>query len=267
MRRSFLCGVLILAMSAEVLPDTRPASTPSALELMRRVDQNMNPADEVSEASLLLIHPNGQQKRWRIKQYYQRAQENGMGAVLLRFLDPPDLKGTTLVSVNQPEGENYQWLYLPAFKTPRLLTESGKTDYVFGSDLTFEDYVPTVLDDYIYEWVRQDKLSDRPSVVMRVIPISPKLMERIAYAYQMIWVDSERAVLLRADYFDSMGRLFKTSTWSDFHQPDGRRWRARRRTVFSPLRPHWTEMNIDEIKINQGLPSDFFSEQNLTSVR
>lgn len=259
---AIVCLTLVWAASAQAAGDTQ-----AARDLMARVDANLNPQDEVSEASLLLIHSNGQQKRWNVKQYYQRAPENSMGTTLLRFLHPPDLRGTTLISVNQPEGENYQWLYLPAFRTPRLLSESGKADNVFGSDLTFEDYVPNVIDDYSYEWVRQDKLDGRPAVVLRVVPAAKKLKERISYAYQLVWVDPDRSVLLRADYFDLQGRLYKTSTWADFVQPDGRHWRARRRTVFSPLRPHWTEMNIDNIKINQGLPSDFFSESNLSSVR
>ncbi|OGH55628.1 MAG: hypothetical protein A3G34_00980 [Candidatus Lindowbacteria bacterium RIFCSPLOWO2_12_FULL_62_27] len=242
--------------------------TAAVREMMSWVDENMNPADEVSEATLILIHANGQQRRWQIKQYYQRAPESGSGAaILLRFLSPADLRGTTLISVNQPEGDNYQWLYLPAFRTPKFLTESGKSDYVFGSDLTFEDYVPRTMDDYIYTRLRQDKLDGRPAVVVQVAPAAKKLRDRIAYHHQLVWVDPDRAVILRVDSFDAQGRLFKTSTWKDFYQPDGRRWRARRLTVFSPLRPHWTEMTVEDIKINQGLPSDFFSESNLSSIR
>ncbi len=262
-----VAGILWMALVIGAYAEPKSADTVSARELMAQVDVNLNPQDEVSEATLLLIHPNGQQKRWHIKQYYQRAPENSMGAVLLRFLDPADLRGTTLVSVNLPEGENYQWLYLPAFRTPKFLAESGKADYVFGSDLTFEDYVPNVLDDYSYEWVKQDRLDDRRATVVRVVPVAKKLKDRASYAYQLVWIDPGRSVLLRADYFDLQGRLFKTSTWSDFYQPDGKRWRARHRTVFSPLRPHWTEMAVEEIKINQGLPSDFFSEENLSSIR
>lgn len=258
-----LCVALTVAGYSESTPEGKKL----ARDLMARVDLNLNPQDEVSEVSLMLIHPNGQQKRWRIKQYYQRAPENSMGAVLLRFLEPADLRGTTLVSVNQPEGENYQWLYLPAFRNPKVLSESGKADYVFGSDLTFEDYIPHVLDDYSYDWVREDKVDGRPTVVVKVIPVAPKLLERSSYQYQLVWIDSDRTVILRADYFDSIGRLYKTSTWADFHRPDGIHWRARRRTVFSPLRPHWTEMTFDNILINQGLSADFFSEEKLSTIR
>lgn len=239
----------------------------AARELMARVNENLNPDDEVNEASLLLIHPNGQQRRWKIKQYYQRAQENGMGAVLLRFLEPPDLRGTTLISVNQPEGENYQWMYLPAFKIPRFLNDSSKADYVFGSDLTFEDYIPHVIDDYSYEWLREETLDGRHSAVIKIKPVAPKLLERVTYAHQTVWIDPDRLVILRMDFVDARGRLFKTSTWADFYQPDGQHWRARRRIVFSPLRPHWTEMNIQDVRVNKGLPPDFFSEHNLATIR
>ncbi|MBI4177865.1 outer membrane lipoprotein-sorting protein [bacterium] len=231
------------------------------------MDANLGPADEVSVASLLLIHPNGQQKRWRIKTFYQRAPENNMGAVLLRFLEPNDLNGMTLVSINQPAGENYQWLYLPAFRNPKILSESGKSDYVFGSDLTYEDFVPFVLDDYAFETIREENLEGRPAQVIRVTPTAETIKSRAAYDHQLLWVDTERLVLLRADYFDTLGRLFKTSTWSDFYRPDGRHWRARRRAVFSPLRPHWTEMTFEDVQINRNLPVDFFTEENVTSLR
>lgn len=269
LRRTMLGGTVWLGLLALTAAETLPTlpELSAAKELMMRVDANINPSDEVSVASLLLIHPNGQQKRWRIKTYYQRAAENGVGAVLLRFMEPADLKGITLVSVNQPEGENYQWLYLPAFRNPRILSESGKSDYVFGSDLTFEDYVPFVLNDYSFEWVREELLEERPAAVLRVVPATDALKARVPYTQELVWVDKEREVLLRTDFFDAQGKLFKTSTWSDFYQPDGKHWRARRRTVFSPLRPHWTDMSFEEIRVNTGLPANFFTEESVTSLR
>ncbi len=267
MKRIWVCGLLVLTLAPASMAERVSRDTGSILLLMASVDRNLNPSDEVSEASLLLIHPNGQQKRWRVKQFYQRAPENQMGAILVRFLDPAEVRGTTLVSVNQPGGENYQWLNLPAFRTPQLLDDAKKSDYVFGSDLTFEDYVPYVLQDYAYEWMSEEDLEGRPAVVIRVTPTTPKLKERVVYTHQMVWIDVERLVILRADAFDAQNRLFKTSTWTDFYRPDRVHWRARRRTVFSPLRPHWTEMNMENIKINQGLSIDFFSEQSVTSVR
>lgn len=269
MRTLGVLSVLCLAILTGLPAMAEETDSPSLMvrRLMGAVDRNLCPADEITEASLLLIHPNGQQRRWRIKHYYQRAPENSMGAVLLRFLEPADLRGTTLVSVNQPGGENFQWLYLPAFRTPQFLTGSRKTDYVFGSDFTFEDFAPNVLDDYGYEWVRDDEIDRRRAVVVRRTPIAPKLVERVSYSYQNIWIDPDRLVILRADSFDSLGRLYKTCVWSDFYMPDAAHWRARHVALFSPLRPHWTELTIETIDLNRGLPRDFFSERNLTNIR
>lgn len=265
--RMLVGGIVGLCLCASANADTVLPELSRAKALMSRVDANLNPADEVSVASMLLIHPNGQQRRWRIKTFYQRAPENGMGAVLLRFLEPKDLQGITLISVNQPDAQNFQWLYMPAFRNPRSLSESNKNDYVFGSDLTFEDYVPFVLEDYVFEWIREEDLEGRRAQVVKLTPKAPLLVERVPYAYQHVWVDEAREVLLRADYIDSLGRLFKTSTWTDFYQPDGKHWRARRRTVFSPLRPHWTEMTAENVWINKGLPANFFSEESMASMR
>ncbi len=234
---------------------------------MEKVDRNLYPDDEIDEVSLILIHPNGQQRQWRIRQYYQRAYENGMGAILLRFVDPTDLHGTTLVSVNQPGGENNQWLYLPAFRMPQFLADSRKSDYVFGSDLTFEDFTPCILDEYDYAFVREEIFAERHAIVIRKTPTAPKLQSRVKYAYQMLWVDPDRNIFLRADFFDSIGQMYKTVTWGDFYQPDRIHWRARRVAFFSPLRPHWTQLSVEDIQLNRGLPAEFFSERNLTNIR
>lgn len=268
MCRVAVCVVLaLLAFVPGPEISAAAADEPSAGDLMARVDANIHPDDEVSEASVLLIHANGQQKRWRVKQYYQRAPENGMGAMLLRFLEPVELKGTTLISVNQPDGGNEQWMYLPAFRNPKYLETLGRREFVFGSDLMFEDYVPLVVGDYTYEKVRDEVLEERPAVVVKVVPATDNVRRRVFYHHRLVWIDADRRLILRADDFNDRGENIRTTTWKDYYMSDGKHWRARRQLMFSPLRPHWTEINVSSTRINRGLPPDFFTEQNIAGIR
>jgi hypothetical protein len=53
---------------------------------------------------------HGVKKRFTLR----RIGSFGNGKTLVRFTDPPEIRGVTLLSINQPGANDRQWIYIPA---------------------------------------------------------------------------------------------------------------------------------------------------------
>lgn len=266
-----ICTVVVSALAAGLFL-AEPAGAQQALDdpkakiLIAAVIKNYDPVDQFGKLTIRLIHRTGQIREWQLREYYRHDAELQMRHLVLQFDWPVSLQGSTLMSINRPDGGNDQWFYFPSYRRAKRLTEADKGDYVLGSDLTFEDFVPMDLSRFVVTWVSEESYESGRAAVVKIEHRNREAMKRSAYGYKLVWIDPERHVLLREQMFDQNSRPFRTVTWSQFHQPDGSHWRAGKMTIFNPIRAHTTEVTYEKIEINRGLPDDFFSMDRIAGA-
>mgnify|MGYP006292503723 FL=1 len=90
-------------------------------------------------------------------------------------------------------------------------------------------------------------------------------MERnVAYPKQLIWVDAERYVVLRAQMYSLSDRLLKEITTEEVDQVEGK-WIPVEQTISDVLKSDsYTEFIINEIEIGVRLPRGIFSLEQLS---
>lgn len=72
----------------------------------------------------------------------------------------------------------------------------------FGSDFSYDDFRVHSADEYRIEVLGEDRVSGEPCRVLRLRPFQGP------YRMMLVWLSTERPVILRTDYFDRQG-LFK----------------------------------------------------------
>src|SRR5437660_8252062 len=91
---------------------------------------------------------------------------------LLIFKDPPDVRGTTLLTHENRGGDDDQWLYLPALRRSRRIGSSNKSNSFVGSELAYEDLAPNEVTKQQYKYLREETLD---GVRVWVIESAPRL--------------------------------------------------------------------------------------------
>ncbi len=105
-----------------------------------------------------------------------------------------------------PEGEDDQFLYLPALGRSRRISSRERQDPFVGSDFTYVEILGRRLEDYTYQLLREDSLDGLPVYILA----STAKDSNAKQPRSVSWVDAERFMILRSEIFDSNGELISS---------------------------------------------------------
>lgn len=207
----------IFGFSLKVKAETKP----DAYQIIKKQeDLQKGFQSETINGKMLIKNKKGQSKerKFIIKSLEGTSTENSK--TLVKITHPVDLKGTGLLTYENEGRDDDQWLYLPSTKKVRRIIGSAKKGRFLGSEFTFEDLAPRKIDDYNYEWVKNEPCGEQ---TCDVIKASPKKGITSSYGHSLIWVSREKQQTPQMHLFDQKGKLVKKLNFSDFKIPEGRK--------------------------------------------
>jgi hypothetical protein len=205
-----LCGVL-LCVSAWAQPD--------AGEVMRRNFFATKLSGFSGDVTLTLINSRGDE-RVRKMSIRSKLKENGVdSAVMTRFEQPNDIKGTGFLQSENSAGDDDIWVYLPALGKTRRLASNNKRDSFFGTDFAYGDILLPAVKTYKHTLLRTEILDDENCYVI--------------------------------ESYDIQGALLKTQLVSQAREvePEKQRWLALERRMTNHQTGHRTVYRIDDFQV------------------
>src|SRR5579864_460838 len=177
-------------------------AAPDARTVMEGVYQKDKSRDMTLRANLDIFGKDGkgQKKKFVLK----RIGGLGDSKTLLRFTDPAEIKGVTLLSVIHKGAPDQQWLYTPAIQRVRSIAPRERTEPFAGSDFTYEDIAERVLDDFTYKMLSDgEEMQGHKTYKIEATPVAP---DRSQYKYVYFWVGQDVPVILAAEMYDQSGK-------------------------------------------------------------
>ncbi|MDJ0979177.1 MAG: outer membrane lipoprotein-sorting protein [Erythrobacter sp.] len=161
-----------------------------------------------------------------------RLKQNGVRRTMIRFLAPGNIRGTSFLTFDYEARDKAddQWIFLPALRRERRISANDRGDYFFSTDFTYEDIKDaTKFDpaDYRFVTLRAEKLGQRDTLVVSLLPQSPEISRELGYGRVQAWIDPSSWMPLRADYWDVAGNRLKTVRITSFRRVSG---------IWTPLR-------------------------------
>jgi len=230
------------------------------------------PAEEIIQRSLNTNYYGGKDQRVHISMKLINSQGNirdremtmlrlnqsdGEQRYYIYFQAPADVKGTTFMVWKHVGKEADRWIYIPAIKLTRRIAADDKRSSFVGSDFAYEDVSGRQVADETHRLMRREEVNGRPAYV---IESRPKVS--LDYARRLSWIDGERWIPLKEEYYDSRDQLIRVFTADKAEQVSGH-WTIMARTMKNMQTGHRTEVIFDEPAYDVGLTSDIFSERYL----
>jgi len=257
----------VVAVAVGLAPCLAGGQTPDAVELIRRAQRQDTAPDEQVQFSMQLIDTSGRIRERTGTIYERQIAPRSLDEMrLIRYHSPADIKGSGVLTIEHSDRENDQWLYLPAYHAARRIAPANRGDRYMGTDFLYEDIMREKIEEYRYRTVGEDTLGGVRCVVVESVPVAEQLARETAYSKKTMWIDPARDLVLRVDYHDREGRLFKRLTVTEVEKEAGRhRWRSVRMEDF--VRQHTTVMKYHDRKIGAGVPERYFTERYLKRGR
>jgi uncharacterized protein len=139
----------------------------------------------------------------------QKRGPKGEMLQLMRFESPSDVKGTTFLLMETASGDSDNIIYLPSMGKVRRLASADKGSAFMGSDFTIGDItVPRASDfDVVLKGVQP--VDNVPCYVLEATPATPQVKSDYGYSKIIRWVRKDNFANLRAEYYDTAGKLLK----------------------------------------------------------
>jgi len=261
-RTAFAC-LLFLALAPSGAAAEASPEAPTAESIEACVRANLPSRSSVQDVVLRVKDPTGATTESHIKIYWQQ-DEDRLSKVMLRFDEPPDMRGSALLLLEQP-GRNDMFMYLPELKRVRRVTGPALSGGMFGTDFTYSQFerLQGVARDLVVERLEDETLGGEPLHVLAHTPADDPEFE-----YVKSYVEPERCLPMRTEFFEPGRHLRKVLTVDParIERIDGH-WIPRRLVMEDVVHGSSTEFLVEDIEVEADIHRRIFTERHLTSGR
>lgn len=216
--------------------------------------------DDVSARILMRLHDNRGEPRERVMYSYAKDKGRAERWTLLRFIEPADVAGTGLLTLNYPGDVSDQWLYLPALDRVRRIASTRKGGRFVGSDFFYEDLMDREVGMDRHRMLGTDMLLGVECEVLESTPTEPG---NSVYTRRIAWIHPELDLPLRVDFYQGNSEEpVKRLQASEIRRVQGF-WTVFDSTMHDLISGHSTQMLTLDIKYNQDLPDNLFQQRSL----
>lgn len=257
---SRIIWALIIVMLVSMVAARAYALT--GLDIMKKYLDHFEVADEINKADMTLISKGGK-KRQRSITIMTKEYADDRHKILVRFTAPENIRGAGLLIVENKGRSDDEWLYLPALKKIKKISTSERSHSFMGSEFSYEDLHPEVLEDYRYELLGSEMVGGHDCYRVQAVPVSKRKLEETGYGKRILWIRKDLSFRIKVQYFDKKGNLLKTETDGGLVDIGGGKYRMNMITMMNDRTGKSTVLHSKSRKIDSGIPDSRFTTSHL----
>ncbi|MDA7816679.1 outer membrane lipoprotein-sorting protein [Sulfurimonas sp.] len=222
---------------------------------------------EFEVQQMVLIDKKGAKESRELRRY-SREGSNALFKYLLVFDKPKGVKGVALLTWQNKDQDDDQWMYLPALSKVKRIAKGGSKNYFMGTDYAFEDLVSENRNKFRYEKQSDIVLDGKDCYVVDVYPETKQMKKSSGYKYRKLYIRKDIFFTVQVDYYGKRGKYIKQQKLTDIEHIDGKMYRAKKSVMDNKKEKHVTEIIILKRKFTEkSVPSKFFKQRYIKSGR
>jgi hypothetical protein len=254
----------VVALAVLTLGSQAPAASAQTdpKKIMDGVYQQDTSHDSTLKAVFEIYDQAGKKRQKKVT--VQRIGAPGNSKILVRFTDPPEVKGVALLSINRRGEKDRQWLYIPATKRARPVAPRDRSEKFAATDFTYEDLADRTTDDYTYQLLNDSEVVDGHKTYK--IAATPRDQASSQYKFVYYWVAQDVPVILNAELYDLTGKKIRILHATNIKKANniyGTR-HVEMTTVADGTR---TVLTIDSAAFNKALNESLFTPESLEAAQ
>ena len=227
-----------------------------ARQIVEEAQRRTEAKSQRYEGLLRVIDAKGKvaDKRW----IFMRLGSHGHSKALLRFTEPAEVKGVTLLILNHPDRASDQWMWTPALQRERRIALQDRSTRFFGTDFSFEDLEERDVQQYEYRLLGEEAIDGVACWRIESAPSEKKISQ---YSRSEVWIRKDNYALAQVESFIKSD-LVRRLKYSDLAQVQGI-WTARKLEMNDLRRSSRTILTLEKLQYNLPLKEEDFTIQAL----
>jgi len=236
-------------------------AAPDARALLKESESRHRTRTQQYAGDLTVVSKEGKvrKKGWRsYREGYAGDAKN-----LIRFTDPPEVKGVGFLSLSRPGAENPdQWLYLPSMKRERRIAPQDRDASFVGTDFNYEDMEEFDHEKYRVALQGEETVEGQACYVISAVPLDKGTGS--VYQKLVLYLRKDILYLIREELYPKGEREpAKRLVLADLKNVEGH-WVAARMEMSDLKKGSRTTVSLKQISFNRPHPPGRFTLQNLT---
>jgi len=182
---------------------------------------------------------------------------------MMRFLSPPDVKGTAMLIYDNEDKADDMWVYLPSLRRVRRIVSSERGNSFMGSEFTNADMTRPNMDDFTHKLLGSENFNGKDCWKLEMTCKSEDIEDQYGYYKRVSYIDKETHLTQKSELFDSNGKLFKILNLKDYRKQPNGRYFAFSMEMQNVLTNRRSEMIVNKFQLGSNLDENSFSTASL----
>ena len=241
----------------------------SLISIMKKNYQVNRTLDRTNHVIMEMYGKNGKMRVRKLKNFAKLKRDNINEKRLIRFLYPPDLKGTGFLVIEYPKGDDDMWLYLPTLRKSRRKLASNKKDSFMGTEFSYGDIVAAKVEEYKYNLLGREVIDGSECYVIEARPANKDVLKDYGYSKRIDYISKNNFTRLKSVFFDKHEKKLKTLTAKTPYEADpvNHKWFMRDMEMTNHQNGRRTLLKLEKITINSGIRDERFTVRYLEKGR
>lgn len=246
--------ILTLSATAAEAADT-DAGMALAIDVYERPD-----GDDAATRGSMILREEGRSPREREMVTLRLDRGDDETRTLIRFDSPADIRDTALLMHDHARDTTDQWLYLPALDRIRRIASNRRGGRFVSSDFFYEDLQDRHPSQDVHEVTGTETIDGAETTRLESIPRDDG--EESVYSRRVRWIHEETLIPIRVDFYQNGEEPTKRLEVQRIERHQGY-WTVMSSIMTDLESGHRTELRIDAVTYDQGIPDHLFVTETL----
>jgi outer membrane lipoprotein-sorting protein len=180
-----------------------------ARQIMQKTQDVMTVSGLESINTLTISDGKGNQRLRKFSSAQKTDAAKQVTKMVMRFLEPADVKGTGILTFDNETKDDDMWLYMPALRKVRRIVSSEKTKSFMGSEFTNADITKPSMTDYAYKMLGSEPVGDVECWKIEMVPATKEISVASGYSKKIGWIGKTDYTTRKTEFYDLEGKLLK----------------------------------------------------------
>jgi hypothetical protein len=213
-----------------------------------------------SNISLIIMEKDGMMRK-RTLSMVTKSYADGSEKRMIKFIQPPDVKGTSLLIKDNKDIPDEMWIYLPALKKTRRIVSSENGKSFMNSEFSNSDMSSPSLSDFTYKHLNGS--GENKEWIIESTPINSEKADEYGYSKKISYYNSDNWQIKSMEYYNFDNQVFKIISIKSTLSMEEGKYIIKDMTVKNLITGRSSEITMDKIVTNAKIDDSVFSLQNL----
>lgn len=215
----------------------------------------------MSSVISLTITEKGGSVRNRTITLLSKSLNGGIEKRLIRFTEPADIRGTSMLIIDNKDVPNEMWIYLPALKKTRRIVSSEKGKSFMSSEFSNADMSSPTLADFNNKHLKGS--GENNKWIIESAPVNPQKADEYGYSRKITYINQENWYVEKVEYYNFDNQLFKIMEVKNVQPSESGKYIIKDMVVSNIITGRSSRILFNKITMGVNIPDSEFNLQNL----